>query len=39
MLIAPHWTRKKFVVTNEIDKKMRSMGLYQGDYYEKHIIK
>ncbi len=35
MLIAPHWTRKKFVVTNEIDKKMRALSLYQGDYYEK----
>lgn len=35
MLIAPLWTKKKFVVTNEIDKKLRSLGLYQGDYYEK----
>lgn len=35
MLIAPHWTRKKFVVTNEIDKKLRRLGLYQGDYHEK----
>jgi radical SAM protein (TIGR01212 family) len=35
MLIAPHWTRKKFVVTNEIDKKMRKLDLWQGDYYEK----
>ncbi len=35
MLIAPEWTKKKFVVTNEIDKKLRKMGLYQGDYYEK----
>jgi uncharacterized protein len=34
MLIAPHWTRKKFVVTNEIDKKLRKLGLYQGDYHE-----
>ncbi len=33
MLIAPHWTKKKFVVTNEIDKKMRSLNLYQGDYH------
>lgn len=35
MLIAPQWTRKKFVVTNEIDKKMRKLNLWQGDYYEK----
>ena len=35
MLIAPEWTKKKFVVTNEIDKKLRKTGLYQGDYYEK----
>jgi len=36
MLIAPDWTRKKFTVTNEIDKKMRRLNLYQGDYYEKY---
>lgn len=35
MLIAPNWTRKKFVVTNEIDKKLRKLELFQGDYYEK----
>ena len=35
MLIAPNWTKKKFVVTNEIDKKMRALNLWQGDYYEK----
>lgn len=35
MLIAPDWTRKKFVVTNEIDKRLRALNLYQGDYYEK----
>lgn len=35
MLIAPTWTKKKFVVTNEIDKKLRALGLYQGAYYEK----
>ncbi len=34
MLIAPDWTKKKFVVTNEIDKKMRRMNLWQGDYDE-----
>jgi uncharacterized protein len=37
MLIAPNWTKKKFVVTNEIDKKLRRLGLYQGDYYEKEL--
>lgn len=34
MLIAPDWTRKKFVVTNEIDKKMRKLDAWQGDYHE-----
>ena len=38
MLIAPNWTRKKFVVTNEIDKKMRKLNLWQGDYYEKKCL-
>lgn len=37
MLIAPMWTKKKFVVTNEIDKRLRKLNLYQGDYYEKEI--
>ena len=35
MLLAPMWTKKKFVVTNEIDKLMRKKNLWQGDYYEK----
>lgn len=35
MLITPEWTKKKFVVTNEIDKRLRKLRLYQGDYYEK----
>ena len=35
MLIAPVWTKKKFVVSNEIDKKLRALKLYQGSYYEK----
>jgi uncharacterized protein len=34
MLIAPDWTKKKFVVTNEIDKKLRTIDLYQGDYWD-----
>lgn len=37
MLIAPLWTKKKFVVTNEIDKRLRKLNLYQGDYYEKQF--
>ncbi|VEU82843.1 coproporphyrinogen III oxidase [Acholeplasma hippikon] len=35
MLIAPTWTKKKFVVSNEIDKLMRTLNAYQGDFYEK----
>ena len=31
LLIAPDWTLKKFVVMNEIDKKMRKENIYQGD--------
>lgn len=31
LLIAPDWTLKKFVVMNEIDKKMRKEHLFQGD--------
>ena len=31
-LIVPDWTRKKLVVMNEIDKKMRKLNAYQGDY-------
>ena len=31
LLIEPHWTLKKFVVMNEIDKKMRKDNVYQGD--------
>ena len=34
-LIAPLWTRRKLVVMNEIDKKMRASKLYQGIYYTK----
>lgn len=36
-LIAPLWTLKKFVVANEIDKRMRTINTYQGvkgEYYE-----
>lgn len=38
MLLAPMWTKKKFVVTNEIDKRLRRLNLYQGDYYEKESL-
>lgn len=34
MLIAPTWTKKKFIVSNEIDKLLRKKELWQGDYYE-----
>ena len=32
-LITPEWTLKKFTVINDIDKKMRALGTYQGKYY------
>jgi radical SAM protein (TIGR01212 family) len=32
-LLAPEWTRKKFVVMNEIDKLMRKRDTYQGINY------
>lgn len=31
LLIEPLWTLKKFIVINEIDKKMRKDKIYQGD--------
>lgn len=34
LLIAPLWTLKKFVVQNEIDKRMRLLNAWQGDLYE-----
>ena len=34
-LVAPLWSRKKFVVMNEIDKYMRNNNLYQGINYKK----
>ena len=33
-LIAPEWTLKKFVVMNEIDKKMRALNTHQGTRYK-----
>lgn len=33
-LISPLWTRKKLVVMNEIDKKLRKEKLYQGMNYK-----
>ena len=35
-LITPLWTRKKLVVMNEIDKKLRNNNLYQGIYYKEN---
>jgi len=32
-LIEPKWTIKKMVVMDEIDKRMRSLNLYQGDHF------
>jgi len=37
-LIAPLWTLKKFVVMNEIDKRMRSEQTYQGIYYKQKAL-
>ncbi len=34
LLIAPLWTLKKFVVLNDIDKKMRRQNTYQGKLYQ-----
>jgi radical SAM protein (TIGR01212 family) len=34
-LIEPKWTIKKMVVMDEIDKKLRSLNLYQGDHFNK----
>ena len=36
-LIEPKWTIKKMVVMNEIDKKLRKDGLYQGIDYKKNV--
>lgn len=33
-LIEPMWTRKKFIVMNNIDKYLRNNNLYQGKYYK-----
>ena len=34
-LMLPEWTRKKLVIMNEIDTKLRKNNLYQGIYYKK----
>ncbi len=34
-LVEPMWTRKKFIVMNNIDKYLRNNNLYQGKYYPK----
>jgi len=31
MLLAPIWTKKKLVVSNELDKALRKLNAYQGD--------
>ena len=33
-LIEPKWTRKKMIVMNEIDKKLRKLNIYQGDQFK-----
>ena len=33
-LLAPEWTLKKLVVTNEIDKLLAARNSYQGKYYD-----
>jgi radical SAM protein (TIGR01212 family) len=38
LLLGPTWTLKKFVVMNEIDKKMRALNTYQGRLYKKEIL-
>lgn len=35
LLMEPKWTLKKFIVQNEIDKRMRFLNAWQGDQYEK----
>ena len=35
MLIVPEWSRKKFVIMNEIDKSLRSRNSFQGINYLK----
>ncbi len=35
LLIAPLWSRKKFVIMNEIDKTLRNRQSYQGINYQK----
>ncbi len=34
LLIAPHWSEKKLVVMNEIDKYMKNNNLFQGKNYK-----
>lgn len=34
-LVAPSWSRKKLVIMNEIDKKLRALNKYQGQDYNK----
>jgi radical SAM superfamily enzyme len=34
LLIAPLWSKKKFVVMNEIDKELRRRHTHQGIHYK-----
>ncbi len=36
-LIAPTWTKKKFVVMNELDKRLKTLDIRQGDAYEPDV--
>ena len=36
-LLAPLWSLKKFVVMNEIDKRMASLNTFQGAKYQKYV--
>ncbi len=38
LLIVPQWSRKKFVIMNEIDKTLRNRNSYQGINYKKSSL-
>lgn len=33
-LIEPQWVKKKFTILNDINKRLKKLNLYQGDYYD-----
>jgi len=37
LLIVPQWSKKKFVIMNNIDKLLRSTNSYQGIHYKKEL--